>query len=113
MGIAFYGAKGDKGLPGPPGPPGRYQEIVGPDTAVNTTGPPGTLIYKFTVLTGFFKRGCTGWGANPSPLDIIYLLIFTTLPLSHSGSPCFDKFTWTVCMYSKYLCKVVKILHSK
>lgn len=42
MGIAFYGPKGDKGLSGPPGPPGRYQEIVGPEPAVNTTGPPGT-----------------------------------------------------------------------
>jgi hypothetical protein len=26
-----------------------------------------------------------GWGANPGPLDLIYFLIFTTLPLSHSG----------------------------
>jgi hypothetical protein len=39
----------------------------------------------------FFKRGCPGWGANPGPLDFIYFLIFTTLPLSHSGSP-----TWAV-----------------
>jgi hypothetical protein len=29
----------------------------------------------------------TWWGANPGPLDFIYFLIFTTLPLSHSGSP--------------------------
>jgi hypothetical protein len=35
----------------------------------------------------FFERGCPGWGANPGPLNIIYFLIFTTLPLSHSGSP--------------------------
>jgi hypothetical protein len=28
-----------------------------------------------------------GWGANPGPLNFIYFLIFTTLPLSHSGSP--------------------------
>jgi hypothetical protein len=28
-----------------------------------------------------------GWGATPGPLDFIYFLIFTTLPLSHSGSP--------------------------
>jgi hypothetical protein len=37
--------------------------------------------------TFFKKRGCPGWGANPGPLDFIYFLIFTTLPLSHSGSP--------------------------
>jgi hypothetical protein len=36
----------------------------------------------------FFKRNCPGWwGANPGPLDFVYFLIFTTLPLSHSGSP--------------------------
>jgi hypothetical protein len=38
----------------------------------------------------FKKRGCPGSGANPGPLDFIYVLIFTTLPLSHSGSPSFD-----------------------
>jgi hypothetical protein len=39
----------------------------------------------------FFLKGCPGWGANPGPLDFIYFLIFTTLPLSHSGSPrCYD-----------------------
>jgi hypothetical protein len=38
----------------------------------------------------FFKRGCQGWGANPGPLNFIYFLIFTTLPLSHSGSPVID-----------------------
>jgi hypothetical protein len=44
----------------------------------------------FCILTPFlyfFKRGCPGWGANPGPLNFIYFLIFTTLPLSHSGSP--------------------------
>ncbi len=46
MGIAFYGPKGDKGISGPPGPPGRYQEIVGPEPAVNTTGPPGIFSMK-------------------------------------------------------------------
>jgi hypothetical protein len=35
----------------------------------------------------FLKRGCPGWGANPGPLDYIYFLICTTLPLRHSGSP--------------------------
>jgi hypothetical protein len=35
----------------------------------------------------FFSKGCPGWGANPGPLDLIYFLIFTTLLLSHSGSP--------------------------
>jgi hypothetical protein len=35
----------------------------------------------------FLKRGCPGWGANTGPVDFIYFLIFTTLPLSHSGSP--------------------------
>jgi hypothetical protein len=36
----------------------------------------------------FFKKKevARGWGANPGPLDFIYFLIFTTLPLSHSGS---------------------------
>jgi hypothetical protein len=34
-----------------------------------------------------FLKGCPGWGANPGPLNFIYFLIFTTLPLSHSGSP--------------------------
>jgi hypothetical protein len=34
----------------------------------------------------FLKKGCPGWGANPGPLIFIYFLIFTTLPLSHSGS---------------------------
>jgi hypothetical protein len=33
----------------------------------------------------FVARG--GGGANPSPLNFIYFLIFTTLSLSHSGSP--------------------------
>jgi hypothetical protein len=28
-----------------------------------------------------------GWEANPGPLNFIYFLIVTTLPLSHSGSP--------------------------
>jgi hypothetical protein len=35
----------------------------------------------------YFFKGCPGWGANPGPLNLIYLLIFTNLPLSHSGSP--------------------------
>jgi hypothetical protein len=35
----------------------------------------------------FLIKGCPGWGANPGPLDFIYFLIFTTLRLSHSGSP--------------------------
>jgi hypothetical protein len=35
----------------------------------------------------FFCPGCPGWGANPGPLDFIYFLIFSILPLSHSGSP--------------------------
>jgi hypothetical protein len=39
------------------------------------------------ILFIFLKRGCPGWGANPGPLDFIYFIIFTTLPLSHSGSP--------------------------
>jgi hypothetical protein len=52
-----------------------------------------------------FLRGCPGcgpkcspirflkrlpgvrWGANPGPLHFIYFLIFSILPLSHSGSP--------------------------
>jgi hypothetical protein len=28
-----------------------------------------------------------GWEANSGPFDFIYFLIFTTLPLGHSGSP--------------------------
>jgi hypothetical protein len=40
-----------------------------------------------TILGDFFKEVARGWGANPGPLDFIYFLIFTTLPLSHSGSP--------------------------
>jgi hypothetical protein len=28
-----------------------------------------------------------GVGSEPGPLDLIYFLIFTTLPLSHSGFP--------------------------
>jgi hypothetical protein len=38
------------------------------------------------MISLFKKRGCPGWGANPGPLDFIYFLIFTTLPLSHSGN---------------------------
>jgi hypothetical protein len=39
----------------------------------------------------FFKEVArAGWGVNPGPLDFIYFLIFTTLPLSHSGSPMED-----------------------
>jgi hypothetical protein len=34
--------------------------------------------------------GGPGGGANPGPLDFIYFLIFTTLPLSYSGSPQLD-----------------------
>jgi hypothetical protein len=33
------------------------------------------------------KRGCPGWGSNLGPVDFMYFLIFTTLLLSHSGSP--------------------------
>jgi hypothetical protein len=38
-----------------------------------------------------FFKGCPGWGAKPGPLNFIYFLIFTTLPLSHSGSPLWDR----------------------
>jgi hypothetical protein len=34
-----------------------------------------------------YLRGCPGWGVNLGPLNFIYFLIFTILPLSHSGSP--------------------------
>jgi hypothetical protein len=40
----------------------------------------------------FLKKGCPGWGVNPGPLDFIYFLIFTTLPLSPSGSPQFGSY---------------------
>jgi hypothetical protein len=33
------------------------------------------------------KEVAGGWGANPGPLNLIYFIIFTTLPLSNSGSP--------------------------
>jgi hypothetical protein len=47
--------------------------------------------------TIFLKRGCPGWGAIPGPLDFIYFLIFTTLPLCHSGSPPMgDCFLWAI-----------------
>jgi hypothetical protein len=42
---------------------------------------------------GFFlkKRLPGGGGANPGPLGSFYFIIFTTLPLSHSGSPQAEK----------------------
>jgi hypothetical protein len=56
------------------------------------------LFFPFFLF--FFKRGCPrGGGANLGPLDLIYFLIFTTLPLSRSGSPREDFFNWTVCTY--------------
>jgi hypothetical protein len=42
--------------------------------------------FYFVFLKHFLKRGCPGWGPDPGPLDFIYFLIFTTLPLSHNGS---------------------------
>jgi hypothetical protein len=45
------------------------------------------LLYFESKLPFFKKRGCPGWGANLGALNFIYFLIFTTLPLSHSGSP--------------------------
>jgi hypothetical protein len=54
------------------------------------------------------KRGCPGWGANPGPLDLIYFLIFTTLPLSCSGSPItITIITW----YSNYSDMALQLLH--
>jgi hypothetical protein len=53
----------------------------------------GTQIYHLVTLLSTqyvgmpLKKGYPGWGANPGPLNIIYFLIFATLPLSHSGSP--------------------------
>jgi hypothetical protein len=41
---------------------------------------------NFDLKGTFKKRGCPGWGANPGPPNVIYFLMFTTLPLSHSGS---------------------------
>jgi hypothetical protein len=38
-------------------------------------------------INSIIYRGCPGWGANSGPLNFIYLLIITSLPLSHSGSP--------------------------
>jgi hypothetical protein len=38
-------------------------------------------------FANFLKEVARGWGVNPGPLNFIYFLIFTTLPLSHSGSP--------------------------
>jgi hypothetical protein len=43
-------------------------------------------VFTRTVIFFFTKR-LPRVGANPGPLDLIYFLIFTTLPLSHSGSP--------------------------
>jgi hypothetical protein len=44
----------------------------------------------------FYKKRLPGWEANPGPFDFIYFLIFTTLPLGHSGSPS----TNAICMYA-------------
>jgi hypothetical protein len=49
--------------------------------------PPEIIRLNERTVVFFKKRGCPGWGANPGPLNFIYFLIFTTLPLSHSGSP--------------------------
>jgi hypothetical protein len=46
------------------------------------------MVCFFTFLpTYFFKEVARGGERTPKPLDLIYFLIFTTLPLSHSGSP--------------------------
>jgi hypothetical protein len=50
----------------------------------------GPTFKSFKPDFDFFKKGCPGWGANPGLLNFIYFLIFTTLPLSHIGSPDFE-----------------------
>jgi hypothetical protein len=42
------------------------------------TAEPQTLVAAFSQ-----KEVARRWGANPGPLNFIYFLIFTTLPLSH------------------------------
>jgi hypothetical protein len=61
--------------------------------------------FSLFLFFSFLKRGCPGWGANRGPLNLIYFLIFTTLPLSHSGSPIFfSLLLWQL----KYVTKVAQ-----